>query len=460
MYNYAGVLSVWSIMTRTAPAQHQMFSLVSGILIVLLSLLPMSAWSGYEDSSQTLSVSDASYLTAEAAIILAYARSPALSQAFAQIKKGEAQKDEAKSAYYPQVSLSSSYGQHGEYVYGPKLKQLIYDFGKTAGAIDNQTHLTESYRSDLMRTITEVTGDTLLAYSSVKRYQETIQITKKMIASLDGVKETAELRLAAGLSSSSDALQAATRIAALNTVLEQYRSQLNNAKVNLAQLTGKNVETLAELPSALSQELTQDPNRIDYGSIPSVRSAVAQVKAAEALLGSTKAQHMPSISFDASRLHQYQRNYNNSNSAWENQIGVSVEIPLYQGGAISARVSQAYEVLEASKASVNQAWLEAEQKTTTALSNWRGADSRVLTSLYQMDIANRTRDIYQEEYKLGDRSLNDLLSVEQDVFQALSSNVAARFDRYDAVINFAVAQNTLLTLLGVDSPSEQVLPEL
>lgn len=460
MYNYAGVLSVWSIMTKTVPAQHQVYRSVPGVLIVLLSLLPLSAWSAYKNSSQTLSVSDAPFLTAEAAIMLAFARSPALSQAFAQIKKGEAQKDEAKSAYYPQVSLSSSYGQHGEYSYGPKLKQLIYDFGKTAGAIDNQTYLTESYRSDLMRTITEVTGDTLLAYSSVKRYQETILITQKMIASLESVKETAQLRLAAGLSSSSDALQAATRIAALNTTLEQYRSQLNNAKVNFAQLTGRNVETLAELPSALSQALTQDPNRMDYGSVPTVRSAAAQVKAAEAVLGSTKAQHMPSISFDASRLHQYQRNYNNSNSGWDNQIGVSVDIPLYQGGAVSARVSQAYEALEASKASVNQAWLEAEQKTTSALSNWRGAEARAQTSRYQIDIAKQTRDIYQEEYKLGDRSLNDLLSVEQDVFQALSSDVAAKFDRYEAVINFAVAQNTLLPLLGVDSPSEQALPEL
>ncbi|MFW8696255.1 TolC family protein, partial [Mesorhizobium japonicum] len=83
---------------------------------------------------------------------------------------GEARKDEAMSAYYPQLSLASNYGVHNEYAYGPKLKQLIYDFGKTAGAIDNQKYLTESYREELMKTITEVSGNTLLAYSSVKRY--------------------------------------------------------------------------------------------------------------------------------------------------------------------------------------------------------------------------------------------------------------------------------------------------
>ncbi|MCU1748565.1 TolC family outer membrane protein [Pseudomonas sp. 6D_7.1_Bac1] len=454
------VSSVYSRKTKDVLIISQAHSLVPKLAILLMAMQPAFAWSAHEETLQTLNVSDTSFLTPEAAIILAYARSPALSKAFSQIKKGEAQKDEAKSAYYPQVSLSNSYSQRGEYVYGPQLKQLIYDFGKTTGSIKNQTYLTESYRNDLMSAVTGVTGDTLLAYSSVKRYQDIVQITKKMIASLENVKGIAELRLNAGLSSSSDALQAASRVAALNTTLEQYRNQLDNAKVNLAQLTGKNVDSLADLPVALLQELPQKQNMIDYGSIPSVRSAIAQEKAADAVLGATKAQHMPTFSFNASRLHQYQRDFNNSIPIWENQVGVSVDLPIYQGGAISARILQAYEALDSSKASVNQAWLDAEQKTATALSNWHGADSRVRTSVYQVDIANHTRDVYQNEYKLGYRSLNDLLSVEQDVFQALSSSSSAKFDRYDAAINYAVVQNTLLQLLGVDSPSEQALPDL
>lgn len=460
MRSDADVSSVYSRKTKDVLVISQAHSLVPKLAILLMTIQPAFAWSAHEDTLQALNVSDTSFLTPESAIILAYARSPALSKAFSQVKKGEAQKDEAKSAYYPQVSLTSSYGQRGEYAYGPQLKQLIYDFGRTTGSINNQTYLMESYRNNLMSTVTGVTGDTLLAYSNVKRYQDIVNVTKKMIVSLEDVKGVAEYRLNAGLSSSSDALQAANRVAALNTTLEQYRNQLDNAKANLAQLTGKNVEFLADLPVALLQELPQKQSMIDYGSVPSVRSAIAQEKAADAVLGATKAQHMPTISFNASRLHQYQRDLNNSIPTWENQVGVSVDLPIYQGGAVSARILQAYEALDSSKASVNQAWLDAEQKTTTALSNWHGADSRVRTSIYQVDIASHTRDVYQEEYKLGYRSLSDLLSVEQDVFQALSSSSSAKFDRYDAAINYAVVQNTLLQLLGVDSPSEHALPDL
>lgn len=460
MRSYIRASSARPLVPAKGTHKKQIKYALSGVLLALMCSQAEGVWAAYAENPQAVQVTQAPHLTAEAAIMLAFARSPLLSQAFAQIKKGEARKDEAMSAYYPQLSLASNYGVHNEYAYGPKLKQLIYDFGKTAGAIDNQQYLTDSYREELMKTITDVSGNTLLAYSSVKRYQEIIAVTQRMIASLENVKSTAELRLTAGLSSSADALQAATRIASYSTTLEHYRSQLENAKVSLAQLTGKYAETLADLPTALAPDLSSNKGQVDYGAVPAVRSAVAQVKAGEAVLGSTKAQHMPSISLDAAYLNQYNRNFAKSQNGWDTQVGVSVDVPLYTGGAISARVSQAYEDLETSKANVNQAMLDADQRSSTALSNWRGAEARVQSSRYQVDIALRTRDIYQEEYKLGERSLTDLLSVEQDVFQALSNSASAKYDRFDAVINFAVIQNTLLPLLGVDSPSQQALPNL
>ncbi|CAI8810769.1 TolC family outer membrane protein [Pseudomonas zeae] len=459
MRSYMRAPSACPLLPKTGSNKTQKTSAFSGLLVAMMCWQPSITLGAYAENPQAVEVTQAPHLTAEAAIMLAFGRSPLLSQAFAQIKKGEARQDEAKSAYYPQLSLSSSYGLHNEYAYGPKLKQLIYDFGKTAGAIDNQKYLTDSYREELMKTITEVSGNTLLAYSNVKRYQEIIGVTQRMIASLENVKSTAELRLSAGLSSSADSLQAATRIASYTTTLEQYRSQLENAKVALAQLTGKYAETLADLPPTLAPDLSSTNGQIDYSAVPAVRSAVAQVKAGESVLSSTKAQHLPSISVDAAYLNQYNRNFASSNNGWNTQVGVSVDVPLYTGGAISARVSQAYEDLENSKANVNQAMLDADQRSSTALSNWRGADARMQSSRYQVDIALRARDIYQEEYKLGERSLTDLLSVEQDVFQALSNSATAKYDRFDAVINYAVIQNTLLPLLGVDSPSQQ-LPNL
>lgn len=64
--------------------------------------------------------------------------------------------------------------------------------------------------------------------------------------------------------------------------------------------------------------------------------------------------------------------------------------------------------------------------------------------------AERAREVYQDEYRLSKRSLNDLLSIEQDVFQADTSSITARYDGWDAAVRYAAAADNLLDMLGIE----------
>ena len=97
---------------------------------------------------------------------------------------------------------------------------LLYDFCKTGGSIDEQASLSEAYRYDLFNTMTAVGLSTVQAYLQVKRYQALSVVARNNIDSLDKVKQTAQLRADAGLSSQSDVLQAETRIAGMVAALE------------------------------------------------------------------------------------------------------------------------------------------------------------------------------------------------------------------------------------------------
>ncbi len=77
-----------------------------------------------------------------------------------------------------------------------------------------------------------------------------------------------------------------------------------------------------------------------------------------------------------------------------------------------------------------------------AYANWTGARGRD-TGPAQSESAHKTRDVYQNEYKLGKRSLNDSLTVEQDVFQAQSAEINANYDGWVAAVNYAAAVNNL-----------------
>lgn len=48
----------------------------------------------------------------------------------------------------------------------------------------------------------------------------------------------------------------------------------------------------------------------------------------------------------------------------------------------------------------------------------------------------RTRELYQEQYKLGTRSAVDLLNAEQAIHSAAQEIENARFDIYDAIVRY------------------------
>lgn len=376
-------------------------------------------------------------LSLQESILRAFALNPDVTQQAAQIGIGEAQIDEAKSAWYPHVGLTGNAGPSRQtdssgrldnnVSYGITLTQLVYDFGKTDNDIKLQTAARDSYRFKLMATLTDVAEKTATAYMEVSRYQALCDAAQRNIHSLENVYNMAALRANAGLNSSSDELQAQTRIAGMRSTLEQYQAQMASAKAQLAVLTGVQPEAIAEPPAELAEQPVSLKN-IDYQSIPLVLAAENLRQSAQYGVEKTKAQYWPTLSI--------------------------------QGGAVSAQVQQAEGQKKISASQVEQAKLDVLQRASVAYANWTGARGREEAGLAQSESAHKTRDVYQNEYKLGKRSLNDLLTVEQDVFQAQSAEINASYDGWVAAVNYAAAVNNLIPLAGIKQGLYNDLPDL
>ena len=404
-------------------------------------------------------------LSLQESILRAFARNPDVTQQAAQIGIGEAQIDEAKSAWYPHVGLTGNAGPSRQtdssgrldnnVSYGITLTQLVYDFGKTNNDIKLQTAARDSYRFKLMATLTDVAEKTATAYMEVSRYQALCDAAQRNIHSLENVYNMAALRANAGLNSSSDELQAQTRIAGMRSTLEQYQAQMASAKAQLAVLTGVQPEAIAAPPAELAAQPVSLQN-IDYQSIPLVLAAENLRQSAQYGVEKTKAQYWPTLSIQGGKT-RYQTS---DRSYWDDQLQLNVNAPLYQGGAVSAQVQQAEGQQKISASQVEQAKLDVLQRASVAYANWTGARGREEAGLAQSESAHRTRDVYQNEYKLGKRSLNDLLTVEQDVFQAQSAEINANYDGWVAAVNYAAAVNNLIPLVGIKQGLYNELPDL
>lgn len=284
--------------------------------------------------------------TLKESILFAIDRDPSVSQQAAQLGIGQAQIDEARSGWMPQISLNGSTGHsqttdssgslRNSAAWGLSLTQLIYDFGKTNNSISQSSARRDSYRYQLMETLTAVAEKTALSYVEVRRYSDLLQAAKENVQALKNVEQLAKLRADAGVSSTSDELQTRTRIAGMQATVEQYNAALNSARARLAVLTGMQAEAYSPVPEKLAVEQNA-VNQIDYSLIPAVMAAQNMERSAQYGVETAKSQHWPTLSLKGGRTR-----YESDNRAyWDDQIQLNIDAPLYQGGAVSARVRQA-----------------------------------------------------------------------------------------------------------------------
>ena len=195
---------------------------------------------------------------------------------------------------------------------------------------------------------------------------------------------------------------------------------------------------------------------IDYTLIPSVLAARTMESSAQYGIERAKSQHWPTLSLKGGRT----RYESDNRSYWDDQIQLNIDAPLYQGGAVSARVRQAEGARAMAASQVDQARFDVLQKASVAMADWSGARGRMEAGNVQLENALRAREVYKNEYTLGKRSINDLLSVEQDVWQATSSKISAEYDSWASAVNYASAVDNLMQRIGIEKNAAAKLPDL
>ncbi|STV16307.1 transporter [Klebsiella pneumoniae] len=151
-----------------------------------------------------------------------------------------------------------------------------------------------------------------------------------------------------------------------------------------------------------------------------------QATQAQAQVDNATAQMLPTISLEPQVTHYLNDNYANSAvlnktqySAW-----VKVEMPIYQGGALTASREAAQQTLSAANAGIRNAQLDASQKLSASRDEAVNLKQSIAIQRRQQLLGEQTRALYQDQYlQLGTRPLLDLLNVDQEIYQAQFNQV-------------------------------------
>ena len=128
--------------------------------------------------------------------------------------------------------------------------------------------------------------------------------------------------------------------------------------------------------------------RSGYALIPWVLAAQDMGRSAQYGVGTAKSQDWPTVDLKGGRT----RCESDNRSYWDDQIQLNIDAPLYQGGAVSARVRQAEGARAMASSQVDQARFDVLPKASVAQADWTGARGRMEDGKPQLENALRARD--------------------------------------------------------------------
>lgn len=381
---------------------------------------------------------------------------PRLSAASQQVSASAAGVELAKSGFLPTVNASveggrshlytkarfPQPGQRDPLAWGLVASQPLY----TGGLISAQLEAAKSRLEGAQQTETGTRQQLLLAastaYLDVMRDRAVIELNEATVGTLEQARADAQKRFKAGEATKTDLAQANARLAEAQAGLQRARANAAISTAAFERVVGLPPADLANdwpspaVPETLAEALSK------AGATPAVLAAEAQRRAATAQIAAAKSARLPRLSIEgeASDVDDQQFTYDRL-SYWSVQLKAT--LPLYEGGATSARVAEA-------RANAAQADAQAaDQRRQTAESitqSWALLKAaQDVIQAYESDVEASTLalDSVQKELAVGTRTTLDLLDAQRDLLSAKVNLAASRHDRAVAALQLLAASGQL-----------------
>lgn len=374
-------------------------------------------------------------------------RNPEISQGISSLASQNANIDVAKSGYYPQIGGGVSTGDlgkkstRGQQLLTLSAAQMLYDFGKVKSGVDVEKAKVVVGQANVLVKIDDISLDVAQTIVNIQRYQKLIQIANQQIAGIKRIQEMANLRANAGISSQADPIQAQSYLQSAQSAMIAQQSLLSQYQQHLYTLLGfdtRNVQWAISEDFVKQSDLYAAPQ---FNTIPQMIAAQAGIEVARNQKLQTQISNYPTLSVkgELSQALHGRNPGNDKEGGFDSAIMLEASSQFYQGGATSSKTRAASFAEEAAKAQVNAVYLKVLDQIRTSREQIENKQRQMQVLAGQQATTIRTRELYQEQYKLGTRTLVDLLNAEQAIHSANSEAETARYDIYSSIAQYIAA---------------------
>jgi len=338
-----------------------------------------------------------------------------------------------------------------------RVTQNLFEGFGTVNEIKRQEARLTAERLNIEATANQVALDMTTAYINLLKEQQLLNLSKESVVTHQRILDQINQRTQGGVGTTVELNQAQARLALANANLAASKNNYQDALSRFHRVLGRfpDSDLVAPGKDFILPNTLEEATNFALLNHPSLRAANSDIMETRAQHAVAQKAFYPQVDFELQKT--YDRNINGVEGGDENfQAMFRMRYNLYNGGKDSATTdrtaSQIYQAAEVR----NQTRRETIENLRYA---WE-AKNYILEQLRfqqsQIQLTKSTLEGYREQFRIGQRSLLDLLNTENEYLTARTSLIKSDADLKIAQYRILNGMGALVGALNIDINYEQL----
>ena len=356
------------------------------------------------------------------------------------------------------VGADTTYTRHDTLI---NLRQMVFDGFATSSEVKRLGKAKLVRYFELLDASENTALEAGRAYLDVVRYRRLAYLAEDNYIQHQAAYEQLRRRAESGVGKRVDVDQAASRLALADVNLTTALANLHDVTARYLRIVGEQPAKVMFAPADLA---TAFPEKADAALLlalrnnPALRSTIENIEASQYDLEARRAAYLPLAEMvsDIETLNTY---FAVDGSGDNSVVEMRLFYNLFNGGSDIARDRQYRERKNIALDQREKACRDIRQTLSIAYHDTvRLADQLSFLAL-QVDLVERTRNAYRDQFNIGQRTLLDLLNTQNEFFDARRSQVNADVDLSLAYLRSYAGMGRLLEKLGLKRAEAESAPD-
>ncbi|MBF0309128.1 MAG: TolC family outer membrane protein [Magnetococcales bacterium] len=331
------------------------------------------------------------------------------------------------------------------------LNQMLFDGFNVKSNVEKAQAQLSSASFGLERTTETVLLNVVDTYLEVLKREELLELVKDNVRLHQEILGKVKAKAAGGAGNDADVQQTETRLALASANHASSHGAWRNAFTRFERLVGQAPDKLqkANVPFKLLPETLE--KAVDQAKLhhPQILAAQADMEAAESDVGAARSGLFPQLSLEVSVSNN--DNIGGVPSYNKNALALlRLNQNLYRGGADEARIRASQRRIDQSRETLELARATIVEGVKAAWDNLQVSKDRIQYLNKHADISRKVVQAYHDQFKMGKRTLLDVLNSENELFAAKSALASEKLTHEQNAYRLLSAMGSLTSTMGFE----------